>query len=48
MIKDMIKECKGAEIVNPMEIQFDSQGGPILKTPSDKINEWIAEIKSNL
>ena len=42
----MIKECKGAEIIKPMEIKFDSQGGPVLETTEDKINEWIAEIKS--
>ena len=48
VIEDMIKECKGAEIVKPMEIKFDSQGGPVLKTSEDKINAWIAEIKRNL
>lgn len=48
VINDMIKECKGAEIIKPMEIKFDSQGGPVLKTPEDKINEWIAEIKNSL
>ena len=48
VIEDMIKECKGAEIVKPMDIKFDSQGGPVLKTSEDKINAWIAEIKRNL
>ena len=43
-----MKECKGAEIVKPMEIKFDSQGGSVLKTPEEKINEWIAEVKSSL
>lgn len=48
VIKDMAKECKGAEIVYPMEIQFDSQGGPNLETSESKIDQWIAEIKSSL
>lgn len=45
VIKDMIKACKGAEIIKPMEIQFDSQGGPILQTSEEKIDAWIDEIK---
>ena len=45
VIKDMEKECKGAEIINPMEIKFDSQGGSVLETPEDKINAWIEEIR---
>lgn len=36
VIKDMINECKGAEIIKPMEIKFDSQGGPVPKTPENK------------
>ena len=48
VIQDMTKECKGAEVIHPMEVKFDSQGGPVLKTPEKKINEWIAEVKSSL
>ena len=48
VIKDMTRECKGAEIIKPMEIKFDSQGGPILKTSEKKIDEWIADVKSSL
>ena len=44
----MIKVCNGAEIIKPMEIQFDSQGGPVLETSEDQIDEWIAEIKRNI
>ena len=44
----MAEECKGAEIVHPMEIQFDSQGGPKLETSESKIEQWIAEIISSL
>lgn len=46
MIKDMIRECGGAEIIKPMEIKFDSKGGPVLQTPEEKIDEWIAEVKN--
>ena len=48
VIKDIAKECKGAEIVHPMEIQFDSQGGPKLEISESKINQWIAEIENSL
>lgn len=48
MIKDMIKECKGSEIIKPMEIKFDSQGSPVLQTAENKINDWIAEVKRSL
>ena len=48
MIKDMIKECKGAESIKPMEIKFDSQGGRVLQTAENKINDWIAEVKRSL
>ena len=47
-IKDMTKECKNAEIIKPMEIKFDSQGGPVLKTSEKKIDEWIADVKNIL
>jgi len=48
VIKDMIRECEDAEIIKPMEIKFDSQGGPIQQTPEEKINEWTAEVKTFL
>lgn len=48
VIKDTIKEWKGAEIIKPMKIKFDSKGGSVLKTPEGRINEWSAEIKSSL
>ena len=48
VIKDMISECKGAEIIQPLEIQFDSQGGPVLQTPEAKIDEWIDKVKGSL
>ena len=48
VIEDMIKEGEWAEIINPMEVKFDAQGGAVLKTPEDKIDDWIAEIKNSL
>lgn len=44
VIKDMTKACAGAKIIKPMEIKFDSQGGAVLKTPENKIDEWIEEV----
>lgn len=46
--RDLRKICKGAEIIKPMEIKFDSQGGPVLQTAENKINDWIAEAKRSL
>lgn len=48
VIEDMIQACKGAKIIHPMEIRFDSQGGATLETPEDEIDEWIAKVKSSL
>lgn len=48
VIKDMKKECKGAEFICPMEIRFDSQGGPIQETSDKKIDAWIQDIKKQL
>lgn len=45
---DLRKICKGAKIIKPMEIKFDSQGGPVLQTAENKINDWIAEVKRSL
>ena len=46
--RDLRKICKGTEIIKPMEIKFDSQGGPVLQTAENKINDWIAEVKRSL
>ena len=48
VIKDMKKECQGAEFICPMEIRFDSQGGPIQETSEKKIDVWIQDIKKQL
>ena len=41
VIKDMISNCPGAEIVSPMEILFDPDGGDILITDESAIEQWI-------
>lgn len=48
LIKDIKKICKGAEVVCPMEIKFDSQGGPNLETSEKEIDNWINEVKKVL
>lgn len=40
-IKDMEKECKGANVYSSMTVQFDSTGGSSLVTNENKIDEWI-------
>ncbi len=48
VIKDMKKECVGAEIALPMEIRFDSNGGDHMETPQKDVNRWISEVKNML
>ena len=48
VIKDMKKECKGADFMHEMKIQFDSMGKDHLETPEKKIDEWIEQIKKDL
>lgn len=45
VIKDMTRAARGAKIVCPMEIKFDSNGGAILETPEDDIESWIETAK---
>lgn len=44
VIKDMTKAAKGAKVVHPMQVQFDSNGGDHLETPQKDIDAWIASI----
>lgn len=45
VIQDM-KDClKDSEIIYPMEIQFDSEGGSELVTSCEEINTWINSIR---
>ena len=44
VIKDMQKACKGAKSVCEMQIQFDSSGGDHMRTPDQKVNDWIESV----
>ena len=44
----MQKKRKGAKSIGPMEIKYDSQGGPVLKSLENQIDEWIANVKSSM
>lgn len=44
VIKDMTKALRGAEVLHPMEIQFDSTGGAEQVTPQHEVDEWINNI----
>ncbi len=43
-IKDMTKECNGADVYSSMTIQFDSTGGSSLVTKESAINSWIDKL----
>lgn len=45
VIKDMTDACKGAKVVCPAKIQFDSSGGAHLETPQREIDAWIEAVK---
>lgn len=46
VIKDMTKAAKGANVVHPMEVQFDSNGGDHQETPQKDVDGWIASVRS--
>lgn len=46
MIKDIEKECKGADFVCEMEVKFDSTGGNHMETPETDIDAWVKKVKS--
>lgn len=48
VIKDMTKEAKGATVILPKEIQFDSQGGDKLISKESDIDAWVAQVKEFL
>lgn len=45
VIEDMKVACKDADIKCEMQIQFDSEGGSKLMTPTKEIEKWIQEVK---
>lgn len=48
VIKDMKKECSGADFPLSMQIRFDSNGGDQMKTPEKDVDAWIAKVKRQL
>ena len=46
VIRDMTALCKGAEVVHPFEIRFDTEGGSRLITPEKEIEDWIESLKN--
>ena len=48
VIKDMKKECKGADFVCEMEVKFDSTGGDCMETPEADVDAWAEKVKSVL
>lgn len=44
VIKDMTKAAKGADVVHPMEIRFDSGGGDKQETKQIEVENWIRSI----
>ena len=45
VIEDMKTACKDADIKCEMQVQFDSEGGSKLITPTEEIEKWIQEVK---
>ena len=48
VIKDMKANCKGAEFMHEMQIQFDSRGKDHLETAESVIDEWINQVKKSI
>ena len=48
VIKDMEKECSGADFPLSMKIKFDSGGGSRMETSETDVNEFIAKAKKLL
>lgn len=46
VIKDMTKtlQAKGAKVVSPLEVKFDSNGGSNQETSQKKVDQWIQGI----
>ena len=44
VLKDIEKECRGADIMYGMEVKFDSTGGSHLETREADIDTWTAGI----
>lgn len=45
LMDDIKAECRGARIECPMEVRFDSEGGPKMVTPEKDVRSWISSVK---
>ena len=43
-IEDIEEACEGAEFGPSFEIQFDSNGGDVQKTPQRQVDAWVEEV----
>jgi flavodoxin len=48
VIKDMEKECSGADFPASMQVKFDSNGGDKMETPEDDVDAFITKVKELL
>lgn len=44
VIEDMKKMCAGASVRCPLEVRFDSTGGPRLETPEAEVEAWASNV----
>lgn len=48
VIKDIKHTCVGAEIKEPLEVRFDSNGGNHMETPETEVAAWVQRVKALL
>lgn len=46
VIGDIEGACEGAEFGLSLEIQFDSNGGDVQKTPQGQVDAWVEEVRA--
>lgn len=46
VIGDIEGACEGAEFGPSLEIQFDSNGGDVQKTPQGQVDAWVEEVRA--
>lgn len=44
VIRDIRRECVGADFLYEMEVKFDSSGGDHLETPEADIDAWAESV----
>ena len=48
VISDIKAACEGANFAPSMEVQFDSDGGDVMKTPMQDVRGWMADVRKSL